>query len=214
MGLFDGKTKKCAICGSEAGLITGLFGYDLSDGGYLCGTCREKCGPGKTFDFKTMTIADVKAKIASAAANKKRGASEFSATHRLKVGSNRTDDFLNIDITHGWFMNAIQKDGWVYNLDDVLSFNMDVELTPLGEGESFSLGFTNYPELPRVPSGAKVTDAKLRIFFLDNELGVDVLELNMFPLFASGEGAARAAYACAHEFFEILSSYRNSLRKR
>ena len=149
MGLFDGNKKTCDLCGEKMGLLGGIFtSEDLADGKTICGSCRGKCTPGE-LRFSAMTLDDVKANIAVAAANKKKGAAEFKATQKIKKGAYRGDDFVDIDANHGWFMNAEEKDGWVYSLDDVYYFNLDLDYAPLEEGQGFEVRTEDYPELPR-----------------------------------------------------------------
>ena len=173
MGLFDGNKKTCDLCGEKMGLLGGIFtSEDLADGKTICGSCRGKCTPGE-LRFSAMTLDDVKANIAVAAANKKKGAAEFKATQKIKKGAYRGDDFVDIDANHGWFMNAEEKDGWVYSLDDVYYFNLDLDYAPLEEGQGFEVRTEDYPELPKIPQGVRVTDAKLVIWLTDNELAVN-----------------------------------------
>ncbi len=150
MGLFDGNKKTCDLCGEKMGLLGGIFtSEDLADGKTICGSCRGKCTPGE-LRFSAMTLDDVKANIAVAAANKKKGAAEFKATQKIKKGAYRGDDFVDIDANHGWFMNAEEKDGWVYSLDDVYYFNLDLDYAPLEEGQGFEVRTEDYPELPKI----------------------------------------------------------------
>ncbi len=177
MGLFDGNKKTCDLCGEKMGLLGGIFtSEDLADGKTICGSCRGKCTPGE-LRFSAMTLDDVKANIAVAVANKKKGAAEFKATQKIKKGAYRGDDFVDIDANHGWFMNAEEKDGWVYSLDDVYYFNLDLDYAPLEEGQGFEVRTEDYPELPKIPQGVRVTDAKLVIWLADNELAVNKVEI-------------------------------------
>jgi hypothetical protein len=110
-------------------------------------------------------------------------------------------------------MQTEEKNGWVFNLDDIFYFNMDLTFAPLEEGESFSVYTDDYPELPRIPYGMRVTDASLVLWFADSELGVDKLALRLLG-FAPGEDDVRSAYLCAHEFFEIMKTYRIAQKKQ
>ena len=206
MGLFDGNKKTCDLCGEKMGLLGGIFtSEDLADGKTICGNCRGKCTPGE-LNFRGMTLDDVKANIAVAEANKKLGATQFKATQQIKKGAYRGKDFLNIDAKNGWFMNADEKDGWVYSLGDVFYFNLDLEYAPLEEGQSFEVRTEDYPELPKIPQGVKVTDAKLVVWLMKNELGVDKVTLNAGG-YSPDEGDIRGAFACAHDFFLALKDY-------
>ena len=212
MGLFDKKT--CALCGASVGLLGGMLGENLADGAYMCGDCRKKCIPDKNLDFKAMTVDAAKALIAVAEANKKKGASEFHATRQFTAGMYADMPALDVDEDHGWFMNAAKKDGWVYALDDIYSFCLDVTTTPLTEGENYSLNLHPYPQLPVCPSGQKVIDARLKLWLLDNELGVDMLEISLIPAFAPSEEHVQSAYACAQDFYSFMKSRRMAQKQR
>ena len=210
MGLFDSNKKTCDLCGEKMGLLGGIFSSeDLADGKTICGSCRGKCTPGE-LKFSAMTLDDVKANIAVAEANKKKGAAEFKATQKIKKGAYRGDEFVDIDAGHGWFMNAEEKDGWVYSLDDVYYFNLDLDYAPLEEGQGFEVRTEDYPELPKIPQGVRVTDAKLVIWLTDNELAVSKVEIRAAAGFSPDEGDIRGAYAAAHDFFLALKDYRAS----
>ena len=212
MGLFDKKT--CALCGASVGLLGGMLGENLADGAYMCGDCRKKCIPDKNLDFKAMTVDAAKALIAVAEANKKKGASEFHATRQFSSGMYADMPALDVDEDHGWFMNAAAKDGWVYELDDIYSFCLDVTTTPLTEGEEYNVNLHPYPQLPACPSGQKVIDAKLKLWLLDNELGVDMLEISLIPAFAPSEEHVQSAYACAQDFYSFMKSRRMAQKQR
>lgn len=212
MGLFDKKT--CALCGASVGLLGGMLGENLADGAYMCGDCRKKCIPDKTLDFSAMTVDAAKALIAVAEANKKKGASEFHATRQFTAGMYADMPALDVDEDHGWFMNAAAKDGWVYELDDIYTFCLDATTAPLAEGENYSLNLHPYPQLPACPSGQKVIDAKLKLWLLDNELGVDMLEISLIPAFAPSEEHVQSAYACAQDFYSFMKSRRMAQKQR
>lgn len=212
MGLFDKKT--CALCGASVGLLGGMLGENLAGDAYMCGDCRKKCIPDETLNFKAMTVDAAKALIAVAEANKKKGASEFHATRQFSSGMYADMPALDVDEGHGWFMNAAKKDGWVYELDDIYSFCLDVTTTPLTEGEEYNVNLHPYPQLPACPSGQKVIDAKLKLWLLDNELGVDILEINLIPAFAPSEEHVQSAYACAQDFYSFMKSWRMAQKQR
>lgn len=212
MGLFDKKT--CALCGASVGLLGGMLGENLADGAYMCGDCRKKCIPDETLNFKALTVDAAKALIAVAEANKKKGASEFHATRQFTAGMYADMPALDVDEDHGWFMNAAKKDGWVYELDDIYSFCLDVTTTPLTEGEEYNVNLHPYPQLPACPSGQKVIDAKLKLWLLDNELGVDMLEISLIPAFAPSEEHVQSAYACAQDFYSFMKSRRMAQKQR
>ena len=212
MGLFDKKT--CALCGASVGLLGGMLGENLADGAYMCGDCRKKCIPDKNLDFKAMTVDAAKALIAVAEANKKKGASEFHATRQFTAGMYADMPALDVDEDHGWFMNAAAKDGWVYELDDIYTFCLDATTAPLAEGENYSLNLHPYPQLPVCPSGQKVIDARLKLWLLDNELGVDMLEISLIPAFAPSEEHVQSAYACAQDFYSFMKSRRMAQKQR
>ena len=212
MGLFDKKT--CALCGASVGLLGGMLGENLADGAYMCGDCRKKCIPDETLNFNALTVDAVKALIAVAEANKKKGASEFHATRQFTAGMYADMPALDVDEDRGWFMNAAAKDGWVYELDDIYSFCLDVTTAPLAEGENYSLNLHPYPQLPVCPSGQKVIDARLKLWLLDNELGVDMLEISLIPAFAPSEEHVQSAYACAQDFYNFMKSWRMAQKQR
>ena len=212
MGLFDKKT--CALCGASVGLLGGMLGENLAGDAYMCGDCRKKCIPDETLNFKALTVDAAKALIAVAEANKSKGAAEFHATRKFTAGMYADMPALDVDEGHGWFMNAAAKDGWVYELDDIYSFCLDVTTTPLTEGEEYNVNLHPYPQLPACPSGQKVIDAKLKLWLLDNELGVDMLEISLIPAFAPSEEHVQSAYACAQDFYNFMKSWRMAQKQR
>ena len=212
MGLFDKKT--CSICGASVGLLGGLVGESLAGDAYMCGDCRKKCIPSDKLDFKAMTVDDAKALLAVAEANRKKGAAEFHATRQFVAGAYGDRPALDVDEGHGWFMNAATKDGWVYDLDDIYTFCLDATTIPLAEGETYSLNLHPYPELPTCPNNQKVIDLKLKIWLLDNELGVDMIAINLIPAFAPDETQVQSAYACAQDFYSFMKSWRMAQKQR
>jgi hypothetical protein len=111
-------------------------------------------------------------------------------------------------------MNASTKDGWVYELDDIYSFCLDVTTIPLTEGEVYNVNLHPFPPLPACTIGQKVVDAKLKIWLLDNELGVDMLEFSLLPVIAPDETQVQSAYACAQDFYNFMKSYRMAQKQR
>jgi hypothetical protein len=203
MGLFGGN--KCVICGKESGFFGGLVGTSLAGDGFLCSDCRDKCGPGSALDFGKMTESDVRARMETAEANKKKGAQEFRATRSFNTGRYRDTAFLSVDEDHRWFMKA--NDCWVYSLDDVFTFTVAVEYVKLENGQSYYLDTYEFPELPKCPDGMKINVLKMNIWLAENDLGADRVELDLLPSFFPDEGDVRGGYACAHEFFEFMRSY-------
>ena len=212
MGLFDKKT--CALCGASIGLLGGMLGENLADGAYMCGDCRKKCIPDEALDFNALTVDAAKALIAVAEANKKKGTAEFHATRQFTAGMYADMPALDVDEGHGWFMNAAKKDGWVYELDDIYSFCLDVTTTPLTEGEEYNVNLYRYPQLPACPSGQKIIDAKLKLWLLDNELGVDMLEISLISAFDPSEEDVQSAYTCAQDFYSFMKSWRMAQKQR
>lgn len=221
MGLFgfgnkDKPKKVCALCGGKVG----FFGYKLGDGQHICADCRSECTPGTNLNFSSMTLEDVKDNIAIASANQEKGASEFSSTIEFYTGARRDKPVIFVDEDHGWFMNAAKDDGWVYNLDDISYYNMRISTSELSDEEKggfldwlFAPDFyTAYPELPRCPFNEKVVGAYLNIRLLDNELGVEDIDIDVFPGLFTDEEDVRAAYECCHDFYEFMNEYREGTR--
>lgn len=215
MGLF-GKKKICAVCGGKVGFL----GYKLAGGEFLCSDCRTKCTPGSNLDFNNMTSYDIEANMKVAEANKAKGTDEFTATREFFTGADYDKPILAVDETHGWFMDTSKNDGWVYNLDDISSYNMRINTSEKSEDEKEDVGFLEwlfepdfysaYPELPQCRSDEKIVGAYLKIRFRDNELGVDDIELDVFPGLFTDEDDVRAAYTCCHDFYEFMDSYRSN----
>jgi hypothetical protein len=211
MGLF-GNDKYCVICGSKSGFLGGLFWYDLADGSHICSSCRDKCTPGE-LKFDAMTADAVRANIAFAAENKRKAAQEFHATRQLKAGAYRNRDCIEIDENHGWFKDMTHNNGWVYDLNDIYTFHMHLvtrrpELDELANG----IDWTNYTydELPKYPEGDFLTEAKLRIYLMDNGLSVTKVEADLVPSWNPDDSELRGGYECAHEFYEFMRNYRNN----
>ena len=210
MGLFDKKT--CAVCGGQSGVIVGLFGADLAGGAYLCPGCRNKCTPGN-LNFRNMTLDDVKANMAIAETNKKKGSTEFRSTRKIQTGAFRDKPFLDIDENHGWFMNTADNDGWVYSLDDIYFYGPEFETAKLELGQSFHLDTYNYPELSKCPEGIRITAAKLKILMVENELGVSQLSIDLLSGSSADENAVRGACAAIHDFAEAVKAYKTNRKK-
>lgn len=68
--------------------------------------------------------------------------------------------------------------------------------------------YSAYPELPQCPRGEKIIGAYLKLRLLDNELGVDEMEFDVFPGIFTDEEDVRAAYECCHEFYTFMQNYR------
>ena len=222
MGLFgfgkkDKPKKECALCGGKVG----FFGYKLAGGQILCSDCRSQCTPGSNLDFNSMTPEDVKENIAIASANLEKGASEFNSTREFYTGSNHDRPVLFADEDHGWFMNAAKDDGWVYNLDDITYYNMRISTSDLDDEEKggfldwlFAPDFYSaYPELPQCPYNKKIIGAYLTLRLLENELGIDEVEIDVFPGLFTDEEDVRAAYRCCHEFYEFMDEYHRNARQ-
>ena len=211
MGLF-GPKKTCTICGGKVGLL----GYKLAGGQHLCSDCRTKCTPGSNLEFSHMTAQDVRSNMELADANKKKGATQFQATRQFYCGANRDKPVIFVDETHGWFMNAAKNDGWVYNLSDISYYNMRLSTSKQDEDKKqsfleflFSPDFySSYPELPQCPYGEKIIGAYLTLRLLDNELGIDKIEFDVFPGLFTSESDVRGSYECCHEFYEFMQTYR------
>ncbi|MCR5294915.1 MAG: SHOCT domain-containing protein [Lachnospiraceae bacterium] len=214
MGLF-GPKKTCSICGGKVG----FFGYDLSGNDHLCGNCRDKCTPGQ-LDFASMSVDDIRKNMEVAEANKAK-ADDFQATKEFYAGSHFDKPILFVDEENGWFMNAAKGDGWVYNLDDITYYNMRIN-TSRNEEEQKEKGFlewlfepdfySDFPELPKVPDGEKLTGAYLTIRLAENELGVDEVEIDVFPGFFTDENDVRSSYLCCHDFYTFMQDYRAGQR--
>ncbi len=211
MGLF-GPKKICSICGGKVG----FFGYDLAGDDHLCGNCRDKCTPGN-LDFSSMTVRDVKKNMKIAEENKAAGQEDFQATYELYTGKDFDKPVIFIDEDNGWFMNAARDDGWVYCLDDITSYRMRITTTKDDEEEEkgflewlFEPDFySDFPDLPRVPDGQKLTGAYLKIKLADNELGVDEIEIDVFPGLFTDEDDVRASYQCCQDFYDFMDEYRS-----
>lgn len=209
MGLFGGGDK-CVFCGKEQGFLGGVFGINLAGGEYLCGDCRDKCAAGDV-DFSKLTVDDVRGMMEAAKASRRK-AQEFQATRKLYTGRNRDCDFLEIDEKHGWFRKTSERDGLIYNLNDIFNFTVSVEMSVLESGQRFDFYTYEFPELPKCPEGCRIGLAKLVIWFAKNDLGLDKLELDLIPSISPDEVEARGGYACAHEFFLLMRDYRNAQR--
>lgn len=211
-GAFGGKKKICALCGGKVGLL----GYKLAEGQFLCSDCRSGCTPGTNLDFKSMTPDDVRANIAVASENQRKGQEEFKATRQFFTGAGHDKPVIFVDENHGWFMNAAKEDGWVYNIDDISYYNMRLSTTPLEEEDKkgfldwlFAPDFYSaYPELPQCPFNEKIIGAYLTIRLLDNELGVTDFEVDVFPGFFTTESDVRGSYECCHDFYQFMQEWR------
>jgi len=211
MGIF-GDDKKCVICNREAGLLGGLTGTTLADGSYLCSDCSGRC-VGKC-EFEKMKTQDVRDSIAAGEANKRRAEGDYHATRTFSTGRARDVELLTVDENHGWLMSPALDDGWVYDMDDIYTFSMDLEFEPLERGEKYDLNTEPFPELPKCPEGARVSDATLTLRLLENAKGTDKIEVDLIPAIFRDLEDVRSAYACAHDFFEFMRLYRTKQRKR
>ena len=209
MGLF-GPKKTCAICGGKVGLL----GYKIAGEEHICSDCREKCVPG-SLPFSSMTAEDVQANIQLAAENKKKGTDLFHPTREFFVGSDHDKPLLFVDEDNGWFMNVSKGDGWVYDLDSITYYSMDIhtsELKKEDKGKGFldwlfsSDFYSAFPELPRCPMDEKIINAYLVLKLADNDLCEDEVKVNLMPGFFTGEKDVRAAYECAHSFYQFMQN--------
>lgn len=207
MGLF-GKDAKCAFCGKEAGLLGKLAGYTLADGAYLCPDCREKCTPCDDDAFEKMTVADVRASMETAKALRE-GAQSFKGTKTLFTGRHGDVAVIEANKDSGQF-KPTKDDGWVYNLNDVFFFSLNLETSRLDEDEIYFFGTSDYPELPKCPKGCSIDGASPVIWFSKNDLGSEKLEIDLVPSLLSNRDDIRGAYQCAHEFFELMKDFRSA----
>ena len=210
MGLF-GPSKTCAICGGKVGLLSG---YSLAGDNDICGDCVDKCTPGAKDLFKNMTPEDVQANMQLAIENKKKGEELFSATRIFYTGCRHDKPMVEVDEVHGWFKNVSNKEGWVYELDAISNYSMHlttVEVDPndqtdreASEWMTSPSFYGRFPDLPRCPIGQRITGVALELRFLNNELGVKELSIDMLPGFFTDQDDYMGAFECCNDFYEFM----------
>ena len=221
MGLF-GPAKMCALCGGKVGL---LGGHKLANGLYICGDCTDQCTPGAKNLFEGMSPEDVKANMALAEENIKKGQEVFSATRIFYAGYRHDKEILEVDENHAWFKDMTNNQGWVYDLDAVSNYTMRLDTYKIDaddkdEYERFKWAFspefyTRYPELPHVPEGERTSNATLSLRFMNNELGVTELEISLLPNFFTDREDYMSSFDCCNEFIQFMkerSMYKNMQR--
>jgi hypothetical protein len=221
MGLFE--KKECALCGGKAGLITR---YKIADGDFICGDCRRRMSP-NTDGFKYMTVEDVEEQIRRKEENDERFQNEFVISRQFDFDSRHP--MMVVDDEHGEFAMLKDANPDIFSFDMVTSYNVDLTTSVLSEEEkkqaqgSGLTGILNfllsddfrsrYPDMPRCPTGCKVTDMHFEINFGDNPFNADQIRIDVLPGWSTSEIEVDKAFHCANEMYQCFKEYKSGLRK-
>lgn len=222
MSFMDKKT--CAICGENAGRV---FNQKIANDLSICNRCKDKCTPGLTAkQMKNMTVEQIRQDIQIAQENRALYRTRFEVTRKIKAGTGRNKPLLNADENNGWFVDAREKEPYVYRISDIVNHYLALKTSALGPEEKKrreSAGYLEwlydpsfydgYPEQPRCPEGRKITAMKYRIELSDNELGIDELEFDVMPGMFSDKKDIMKAYEVSHDIYEFLTNYHNPMNR-
>ncbi|MBQ3379386.1 MAG: SHOCT domain-containing protein [Clostridia bacterium] len=181
----------------------------------MCGDCRKKCTPGLTSkELKTMGVYEIEENMKIVAENRRLYSEEFETTREFFTGARRDKPVIYADETHGWWIDATEAEPYLLKLDDIISYNMRLVTRYLDEDERRNRGFldwlfapdfySEYPELPRCHYDEKITGMYFDVRLRSNELGLEKVEIDVFPGLFTSESDVRGAYACCHELYMFL----------
>ncbi|MBR2742744.1 MAG: SHOCT domain-containing protein [Clostridia bacterium] len=186
----------------------------------MCGDCRNKCTPGLTSkELKTMGVYEIQENMKIVEENRSLYENEFERTREFYTGARRDKPVIYVDEAHGWWVNATETQPYLFRLDDISSYNMRLSTRYLDEDERRDRGFlewlfapdfySDYPELPRCHYDEKITGIYFDVRLKNNELGLEKVEIDVFPGLFTSESDVRGAYACCHELYMYLGDLRN-----
>ena len=214
MGFFS---DKCAFCGGKATILTR---NKLGDGSFICGDCRTKVSHlVSSSDFEKMTKSDVQELFGTTERNIAERSGAFTPTMTFYAGASRNKIVMEADENHGWF--RVKDEKVVFDLSDIATFKMNLRTSELSEKEkeeqknnnnSFMTwlfsndGYNNYPEVPRCPTGRKVTGLDFVLTMNPNNLHVSKITLNLMPDWSSTKEAGQSAYDCAHNLYQFIQN--------
>ena len=218
MGLFD--KKECVLCGGKAGLITR---YKISDGSFICGSCRGRMSSNTT-GFGNMSADDARGLITLKESNDDRFQNNFVITREFDLDSSHR--MMAVNDETGEF--AILKDANpdIFSFDDVQNFFVDLNTRALNEEERkndssltglltflFSDDFrSRFPEIPHCPRGSKITGMYFEIVFGHNPFWAEKIRIDMMPGWLDTETDVEKAYVCANDMYQCFKEYKNGTR--
>ena len=111
----------------------------------------------------------------------------------------------------------------IFRFDQITSYNVDLNTRVLNEEErknqSSLMGVLNfflsddfgtrYPDLPRCPSGCKVTGMYFQINLGPNPLHAKKIRIDMLPGWSSADTEIEKAYLCANSIYQCIKEYQN-----
>ncbi len=214
MGLFSKKT--CALCGGKVGLL----GYKIADGQYMCSDCRLNCTPGLQGEqIRTMDPDAIRADMAVMERARDFYKTRFRASKRFCTGERRDKTVLLVDEQNDCWVNAAEREPYVLSLKDVLNYNIRLSTSKNDDDSSdlFDLFRSDYgekyPEIPSCPWGETVVGMHFMVYLSENSLGVQEVDLDLFPGLFTNQNDLRAAYDCAHEIYQFFTDYQKSTRE-
>lgn len=222
MGLFE--KKECVLCGAKAGLFSR---EKIAGGAFICGDCRKKISP-YTTGFSRMTLEDVKEQIRIKEENDRRYQSEFVTSRRFDFDSRHP--IMAVDDTHGAFAILTNERPDIFTFSQIVSYNVDLSVSKLSDKEreeaeaqgqnSGLLGVLNfifsdevglrYPDMPRCPSGHKVTGMHFVIEFGPNPFNAEKTRINMMPGWSNAADQLDKAYRCANDIYQCIKEYKRN----
>ena len=218
MGLFE--KKECALCGGKAGLLTR---YKIVDGDFICGDCRRKMSQ-NTDGIGNMTVEDVQEQIRIKEENDERFQNGFTISRQFDF--DQRHPMMAVNDSSGEFAILTDINPDIFSFDMVTSYNVDLNTAVLTEEERqkdtglmgvleylLSDKFSSrYPDMPRCPSGCKVTGMYFNINFGDNPFNADNMRIDMLPGWSTSEMEVDKAYRCANDMYQCFKEYKTGRR--
>ncbi|MCR4656157.1 MAG: SHOCT domain-containing protein [Lachnospiraceae bacterium] len=218
MGLF--KKEECVLCGGKAGLLTRT---KLVNGDYICGDCRSRM-PEHVADVGDLMLSEVEELISLKEENDRRYESEFTVTRQFDFDGSHP--MIAVDDNTGEFVWLKDSHPDIFSFDYITGYSVDLHTRPFNEEErkknSSLTGILNfflsddfksrYPDLPRCPTGCKVTGMYFDINFGPNPLHADKLHIDMLPGWSSSEAQIEKAYICANNIYQCIKEYKEGSR--
>ncbi|MCR4806585.1 MAG: SHOCT domain-containing protein [Lachnospiraceae bacterium] len=178
-----------------------------------------------TEGINNMTVEDVEEQIRIKEENDERFQNEFVISRQFDFDSNHP--IMVVDDEHGEFALLKDANPDIFSFDMVTSYNVDLNTEALTEeerkNESGLTGILNYllsdnfgsryPDMPRCPSGCKVTGMHFDINFGDNPFNADRIRLDMLPGWLTTETDVDKAYRCANDIYQCFREYKSGQRK-
>lgn len=137
---------------------------------------------------------------------------------------------MAVDDTHGAFAILTNERPDIFTFSQIVSYNVDLSASKLSDKEreeaeaqgqnSGLLGVLNfifsdevglrYPDMPRCPSGHKVTGMHFVIEFGPNPFNAEKTQINMMPGWSNAADQLDKAYRCANDISQCIKEYKRN----